>query len=337
MGLSVAVSRFRPHGFHRPPFEALRRFFDEEDLTKDNYERLTEQMRARSTPGLFDRCLKDACNIALVLNQNRTMWQTDLFKPILFETDFIGGNDRDSFTAVAQQAGASLPSTLSGFLPIMEKLLQQRHDEGMIGVKSIGFERVVIEPVQANLAYHHLLAGHADGDDVGALSHYLRDRMWEACGRIGLVAVVHTGVWAGNYADHATIRPTNVLPMALAHPKTHFDLFHAGTPWPADAGMVARATHNVWLNLCWSHLISPTQAEQALDLWLDFVPTNRVFAFGGDYWWNVENVYGALKQCREVVAKVLARRVSEGQFDEARALWIAKRMFHDNPREAYSV
>ncbi|MHB8996225.1 MAG: amidohydrolase family protein [Armatimonadota bacterium] len=335
--LSPYLDFVRTGSIARPPFEALKRFFDEEDLTKDNYERLTEQMRAHSTPGLFDRCLKDACNIVMVLNQNRTMWQTDLFKPILFETDFIGGNDRASFGAVAQQAGDSIPSTLSGFIPIMEKLLQQRRNEGMIGVKTIGFERVEIEPVQANLAYRHLLAGHADGDDLGALSHYLRDRMWEACGRIGLVAVVHTGVWAGNYADHATIRPTNVLPMALAHPNTRFDLFHAGTPRPADAGMVARATHNVWLNLCWSHLISPTQAEQALDLWLDYVPTNRLFAFGGDYWWNVENVYGALMQCREVVAKVLARRVSEGHFDESRALWIARRWFHDNPREAYSV
>lgn len=327
----------RDNSIARPPFEALKRFFDEDDLTADNYERLTERMRAHSTPGLFERCLKDACNIVLVLNQNRTMWQTGLFKPILFETDFVGGSDRASYEAVAQEAGETLPPTLAAFAGLMEQRLQTRREEGMIGVKSIGFERVAVEATQANLAYRHMLAGHADGGDVQALSHYLRDRMWDACGRIGLVAVVHTGVWAGNYADHTTIRPTNVLPMALAHPETRFDLFHAGTPWPADAGMVARATHNLWLNLCWSHLISPMQAEQALDLWLDYVPTNRVFAFGGDYWWNVENVYGALMQCREIVAKVLARRVSDGRLTEQRAMWIARRWFHDNPREAYGV
>lgn len=335
--LSPYLNFVRTNSIARPPFEALKRFFDEEDLTKNNYERLTERMRAHSTPGLFERCLKDACGIEVVLNQNRTMWQTELFKPILFESDFIGGSDRASFETVARQVGESLPNTLAGFITIMEKLLLLRRQEGMIGVKSIGFERVSVETTEANLAYRHLLAGRADGDDVRALSHYLRDRLWDACGRIGLVAVVHTGVWAGNYADHVTIRPTNVLPMALAHPDTRFDLFHAGTPWPADAGMVARGSHNLWLNLCWSHLISPTQAEQALNLWLDYVPANRVFAFGGDYWWNVENVYGALMQCREIVAKVLAKRVAEGQFDEARALWIVRRWFHDNPREAYAV
>lgn len=327
----------RDNALARPPFEALRRFFDEEDLTKDNYERLTERMRAHSTPGLFRRCLTEACGIVTVLNQNRTMWQTELFRPILFETDFIGGSDRASFEAVAAEVGEGLPETLDGFVEMMERLLQRRREEGMIGVKSIGFERVAVEAGEASRAYGRVAGGKAEAGDAAALSHYLRDRMWEACGRVGLVGVIHTGVWAGNYADHTTIRPTNVLPIALAHRDTRFDLFHAGTPWPADAGMVARATHNVWLNLCWSHLISPTQSAQALELWLDYVPTNRVFAFGGDYWWNVENVYGALTQCREVVAKVLARRVSEGQCDERRALWIARRWFCDNAREAYGV
>jgi len=207
----------------------------------------------------------------------------------------------------------------------------------MVGVKSIDFVHVPVEKAQAMTAYQHMRADHADGDDLAALSHYLRDQMWEACGRLGLVAVVHTGVWAGNYATHETIRPTNVLPMALAHRNTRFDLFHAGTPWPADAGMVARASHNIWLNLCWSHLMSPRQYAEAIDLWLDYVPTNRLIAFGADYWWNIENVYGALLQAQEALAGVLAKRVQQGTFNETRALELAKRWLHDNPRELYAV
>jgi len=219
----------------------------------------------------------------------------------------------------------------------MEALLATRRGEGMVGVKSIGFAHQRVEKTEAMADYQHMRAGQADGAELAALAAYLRDRMWEACGRLGLVAVVHTGVWAGNHADHTTIRPTNVLPMALAHRDTRFDLFHAGTPWPADAGMVARASHNIWLNLCWSHLISPVQYAQALDLWLDTVPTNRIMAFGGDYWWNVENVYGALLQAQEALAGVLARRVAQGSFNEARAVELARRWLHDNPRELYGI
>jgi len=387
--LSPYLDHVRHNAVARPAFEAIKYYFGEDDLTADNYERLTEQMRAHNQPGLFEKCLRRDCNIDTVLNQNRTMWQTDLFKPILFETRFIGGPNREGFQAVMVEAnepdkwamcedalagidtsrgvsgrspdrgpatgrhdsrgprpaGAGhpatrdegLPDTLGQFIEIMEELLALRAREGMIGVKSIGFEYVPVEKSRAQAAYQYMCAGKAEGDDLCALASYLRDQMWEACGRLNLVAVIHTGVWAGNYADHTTIRPTNVLPMALAHRDTRFDLFHAGTPWPVDAGLVARASHNIWLNMCWSPLLSPVLAEQALDIWIDGVPSNRIIGFGGDYWWNIENVYGALMQAREVYAKVLARRVREGAFTEARALELARRWLHDNPREAYGL
>lgn len=353
--LAPYLDHVRHNAVARPPFEASRYYFAEDDLTSDNYERITAQMRAHNQPGLYQKCLRDDCNIALVLNQNRTMWQTDLFKPILFESRFIGGTNRKSFMAVMAEAaeperwamapdaleGAEgappLPETLSGFIEIMESLLARRAAEGMIGVKSIGFEHVPVERSRAQAAYRYMRAGQADAADYGALLAYLRDRLWDACGRLNLVAVIHTGVWAGNYADHTAIRPTNVLPMALAHRETRFDLFHAGTPSPADAGMVARASHNIWLNLCWSHLISPTLYAQALDMWLDYVPANRVIGFGGDYWWNVENVYGALLQAREAMAGMLAGRMRAGSLSEAQALQLARRWLHDNPRELYGV
>ena len=375
--LSPFLDFVRDNAVARPPFEALKHYFGEEDLTAGNYERLTEQMRAHNQPGLFERCLREDCHIVAVLNQNRTMWQTDLFKPILFENRFIGGPGREGFQAVMAEAAdpdrwalcedalaavgahrgapdgggrtasvpdgggrtasAPLPGTLNGFIEAMGALLERRREEGMVGVKSIGFAHTRVERTQALAAYQYMRAGHATGEDLAALLSYLRDQMWEACGRLGLVAVVHTGVWAGNYADHTTIRPTNVLPMALAHRDTRFDLFHAGTPWPADAGMVARASHNIWLNLCWSHLISPVQYAQALDLWLDYVPSNRISGFGGDYWWNVENVYGALRQAQEALAGMLARRIQQGSCNEARALQLAQRWLHDNPRELYGL
>ncbi|MEN6304699.1 MAG: amidohydrolase family protein [Armatimonadia bacterium] len=321
----------------RPPFEALKQFFDEEDLTKDNYQSLTERMRAHNQPGLFDRCLQDACGIVKVLNQNRTMWQTDVFRPILFETSFIGGPGREGYEAVAREMGRDLPRTLPEYEELMEALLAQRASEGMVGVKSIGFEYVPGDRGAAMAAYRYMQAGTLEPADAAALNHYLRDRLWAACGRLGLVASIHTGVWSGGWADHTNIRPTNIFPAACAHRETKFDLFHAGTPWPADAGLIGRGLPNVWLNLCWSHLISPVQAAEALDLWLDMVPVNRVFAFGGDYWWAVENVYGSLTQTREIVAKVLAKRVKEGAIRDSQCLPIARKWLHDNPREVYGI
>lgn len=99
--------------------------------------------------------------------------------------------------------------------------------------------------------YTRILAG--DNKDWGVLVDYLRDRLYEICVMLQIVVVKHSGGWAGGRSDHTTIRPTNIIPVALKHPHTRFDLYHAGTPLPMDAGMIARAFSNVWLNLCWSH------------------------------------------------------------------------------------
>jgi predicted TIM-barrel fold metal-dependent hydrolase len=318
-----------------PPLAALRKFFGEEHLTRDNYVALTERMRAHNTPGVYERVLREACNIDTVLNQNLTMWQTDLFRPILFESSFIGTGTRESLEEALAGDGRELPSTLDGYVERMEELLTRRKREGMVGVKGYAAAYHPGVAAEAAPAYERLIASkERDGDDQ-AVVRYLRDRLYEVCARLNLVAVLHSGIWAGNWADIETIRPTHVTALACAHRKTRFDLFHAASPQPADAGFLGRSLPNVYLNSCWSHLLSPRLTLQAWDMWLDMMPINRVMAWGGDYWWAVENVWGALDKVRRMLAELLARRMGRGDFGEARALEIARRWMHDNAREIY--
>lgn len=335
--LAPYLDHVRHTGCARPAFAALQRFFDAEDLTAENYAALTMKMRAHNQPGLFDRCLREACGISLVLNQNRTMWQNDLFRPILPEDVFLCPGGRTDVEALALDAGAECPPDLDTFLTLQEALLTTRVQEGMVGVKGVCFPHVAGELEAARPAFQRLLLGRAEASDRIALNCALRDRLYELCGKLGIVVVKHSGVWSGGWVDHSNIRPTYIFAVAAAHRHTRFDLFHAGTPRPEDAGLIARSLPNVWLNLCWSHLISPKQAAWALDLWLDEVPVNKIIGFGGDYWWAVENVYGNLVMTRELIASVLAGRVREGCLSEARALQIARRWLHDNPRECYAV
>ncbi len=335
--LAPYLDQVRHTGCARPAFEALRRFFGEDDLTAGNYERLSERMREHNRPGLFDRYLREACGIVLVLNQNRTMWQNDWFRPILPEDDFLCSGGLTEVERLAEWAGEDVPPTLERFLAAMEQVVTQRAQEGMIGIKGTCYPHIISDAEIARAAYAGILAQHEKPHQRRAFLDYARDQLYEICGNLGIVVVKHSGVWAGGWADHTGIRPTNIFSEASMHRRTRFDLFHAGTPTPADAALVARGLPNVWLNLCWSHLISPAQSVQALDLWLDMVPVNKIIGFGGDYWWAVENVYGNLVMAREVIALALAKRVREGCFSEARAVEIARRWLHDNPREAYEA
>lgn len=319
------------------PLTSLRHLFDADDLTADNYEALTEQMRANNTDGCYDRYLRDACNITLVLNQNRTMWQTDLFKPILPGQSFIGHGTQQSILEACAEDGYDAPGSLDALLEIIEARMRQRKSEGMVGIKGIGFEYVPGDREDAQWAYPRVMSSDSEPGDIEALNAFLWDFLWELCAELDLVAVEHTGVWAGMGADITKIRPTNLIAKAHAHPNTRFDMFHGGTPQPVDAGFVIRSCPNVYLNACWSHLLAPQLTKQAYDWWLDMLPINRVVAWGGDYWWAVENVYGVVTTVREILAEVLAARIKRGDFDEARALQIAKRWMHDNPREVYFI
>ncbi len=321
----------------RPPLMALRRFFGEEDLTADNYERLSEQMRAHNRPGLYERCLREACNIVLVLNQNRTMWQTDLFRPILPASRFTGSGTRESIIAGCREDECEPPGTLAEYLEQMEERVRRHHADGMIGVKGTGYPYVPGDAEAAGRAYERLMSGASRPDDGAVVEAHLRDYLYELCGRLNVVVVQHTGVWAGMGSDIRTIRPTNVFDTARAHPNTRFDVFHAATPWPVDAAFLCRTLPNIYLNACWSHLLAPQLTRQAYDFWLDMLPISRVIAWGGDYWWAVENVYGVVMKTREILAEVLAARIARGDFDERRALSIARRWIHDNPREIYFI
>ena len=319
----------------KAPLVSLQRFFDADDLTADNYEALTQRMRANNTEGCYERYLRDACNIVLVLNQNRTMWQTEIFRPILHGQSLIGSGTRQSIIEACAEDGYQAPESLDALLGIIEERIASKKAEGMVGVKFIGTAHLPGNRDDAQWAYPRVMSDDPQPGDGRALGAFLTDFVLDQCGKHDLVAVLHTGVWAGMGADIRTIRPTNAFDWARAHPQTRFDVFHAGTPWPVDAAFVCRSAPNIFLNACWSHLLAPRLTAQAYDWWLDMLPINRISAWGGDYWWAVENVYGVVTVVRDILAEVLAARIERGDFDEARALQIARRWMHDNPREIY--
>ena len=146
-----------------------------------------------------------------------------------------------------------------------------------------------------------------------------------------MVIAVHAGIW-GDFRD---IDSKHMLTLAPAHPQADFDLYHLGMPSVRDTIVVGKNLPNVYLNLCWTHIISQVQTCSGVDELLDQVPVNKITAFGGDYSRPVEKVVGHLHMARENLAQVFATRIERGRmsFDEATAilgLW-----FWDTPLRLY--
>ena len=84
------------------------------------------------------------------------------------------------------------------------------------------------------------------------------------------------------------------------------------------------------------HIISPFKARQALSEWLDAVPFNKIFGFGGDFIF-AEGVYGHSVLARDNISRVLAEKVEEDSLDESKAIILAKRLLRDNACEFFNL
>ena len=144
-----------------------------------------------------------------------------------------------------------------------------------------------------------------------------------------------TGLHAGS--NHiANSNPAHLTSLLLRHRNTRFVLFHGGFPYMGELAAVVKTFPNAYLDLCWMPMIAPTSAKLWLHQWLDAVPINKIFAFGGDTQ-TPEESYGHLLLTRRLIAEVLAEKVLAGSLSEADAAFVAARILRENAIEFYRL
>ncbi len=151
-----------------------------------------------------------------------------------------------------------------------------------------------------------------------------------------LVIQIHTGIQEGNGNILSNSNPLLMSELFINYPNVIFDLFHMGYPYVMETGALAKMFKNVFIDMCWAHIISPEAAKRALIEWLDTVPANKISAFGGDYCF-IDGVYGHQYIARENVAKALATKVIDKSISLKRAEELAKWLFVKNPVRLFSL
>jgi predicted TIM-barrel fold metal-dependent hydrolase len=122
----------------------------------------------------------------------------------------------------------------------------------------------------------------------------------------------------------------------MEYPDTKFDLFHGSYPYMGELATLAKNFPNVYLDMCWLAIISPTTTRLWLQQWLETVPANKIFAFGGDYLFP-EGAYAHAKMARRVVAEALTAKVMEGYLTEAEAVEVARMILRENAIELFGL
>lgn len=330
---------FRPYwqeirwgSYARAALLAAQKFYGFDDINDKTYEPLSEKIQGGNKPGIYQRVLGDACKIRTALTQ---CGSTDLGTPLLTPVMpmVYDMESWDSLSHPGFEPDAAVNS-LDDYLDAIRRYVVRVKAEGAVGLKMMSSPYAEPRREEAVSAFERL---RDDREFKLPVPNPLRDYVVDQAISIGteedLVIAVHTGYWG----DFRTLDPLHMIPILQRHDKTRFDIYHLGYPWVREALMLGKGFANVWLNFCWTHIISQRFAVAGLDEAIDLIPMNKLLVFGGDYSTPVEKVYGHLVMAREDIAEVLARRIKGGHMSESQALDLIQKWFWGNPKELYGL
>ena len=168
-------------------------------------------------------------------------------------------------------------------------------------------------------------------EEQKAFGDYVVDRLCALAGERGVPIQMHLGT--------ALIRgshPMYAAGLVERHPGTRFLLMHLGYPWSRDLLGMAFVYRNIWLDLTWSFMLSPSHFKLALHEAIEILPDESRLMLGGDGW-HVEESYGALALGRRLIGEVLHERMQAGFLSEEGSRRLARRILHENARAFFGA
>jgi uncharacterized protein len=322
------------------------------DLNDSTVEAISDRLQADNKKGLYKKILQDLCGIEKAI-QCKDEKEDDLPGRLVYLCrDRVTHGVYKNRTASTFKGRVEFLEEITGrsircprdFADALGVYIAGRKKAGCVGVKvGAAYFRTLdfpnVSEADAGRVFVKALSGTRallDDAEVRLLENYLMRRQVEACIEVDMPVVIHTGYQAGLRNDIRNARATLLWSLLRDYPEARFDLFHGSFPYTDDMIVVGKYFPNVWLNMCWMHIMSPEVSQRALSGWLDAVPVTKIFAFGGDNR-DVEHIVGHLELARANVAKVLAAKIMEGRMGEKDAIKVARLLFYENPKKFYGL
>ena len=283
--------------------------------------------------------MKDLCNIERSINDN---WSQDM-----------RWSTTDLFVPACQFSPDRHISETTGFDEYCENyknyFLKQKND-GMKTIKTpMAYWRTLhIEDVKYKTAKElykkaakkYFKSKKESPDAEFELPRKLEDYMLrvllKAADEDNFVIQIHTGLQEGMGGNLEYSNPMLLKNLFNKYPGLTFDLFHTGYPYERELAVLAKTHANVYIDFCWTHIISPFAARAAFYEMLDVVPHTKIFGFGGDYIFY-DGVVGHLTLAKQNICTVLAQKTCGGECDIDLAEKILQAVLYDNAKRAFKL
>lgn len=302
---------------------------------------LSDKIKKAYQTDWYNDVLKSKCNIEYVVvdGEDRSFGDQKMFRYVKRFGEFFLATSPKKIKAIEKQQDYEI-KTLDDFVSALSIAFHKAMDKDFIAVKvGIAYERSLffedVSKEKAEEVFTKIMALpknetlQYNGNDIKPLQDYMMHRLLDLARATNIPVEFHTGLQAGDGNIIENSNPALLSNLFLKYHDVKFILFHGGYPFGGEMATLAKNFRNVYIDMCWLYIISPSYSERYLHEWLETVPANKIMAFGGDFL-NVEGVYGHLLFARQVVANVLIAKVKDGYFTENEALKIAKMILHDN-------
>ena len=140
---------------------------------------------------------------------------------------------------------------------------------------------------------------------------------------------VHVGT--NNLAQSS---PLPLEALSVRYPQMNIVIIHC---WPflKEAGYLAKHRSNMYVDTCWLPVLNPNFLSEALDGWLNYVPTHKIM-LGHDST-SIEMAVGSSLFTREILAEKLNHQQKLLQLPSTQLLATAADMLHNNAVRLYGV
>ena len=310
-------------------------------------------------PGLYEWVLREKAGIERIILDTSTDTPVEevdrrFFSPVIRFRDFVIVRSRVELEALETRCGRKIHS-LNDLVDSLKAEFRRVYPHvvgvkiGLAYMRTLKFDKVSFreaEEVFNNIYKQEMFDRITIGktrrtvpaglslNECKPLQDFMVHKVIQFASEMDLPIQIHTGLQEGNENIITNSNPTLLVNLFREYKEVKFDIFHGSYPYIGELAALAKNFPNVYVDMCWLHIISPYKAREALSEWLDTVPSNKIFGFGGDYRF-IEGVYGHSVIARENIAKVLADKVAEGILTDEQAMKIAEKLLRKNAEELF--
>jgi hypothetical protein len=310
-------------------------------LSASTVEEIDRGLRELRTEGYYRRILRDVANIERC--QVHSLEQDPFCETAheeLFDQDLAIVPLALGRHAVAEQLAGIDVVTLDDYVQVIERCFELYGPRAVAAKCHWAYLRpLAVGHVEAppTGAFMRVRRGDAELADHRRVEDYLFRRCLDLAAEYRLPVKIHMGYLARTATaqqpwifDHVA----DITPLVHEHPRTDFVLMHLA--WPQQEQLLAVAKHypNVFLDLCWSWVVTPLQTRDFVQRFLTTVAANKLLCFGGDCL-VVENVVGHAEIARRGLQAALEELVRSGWLTEQDALALVPKLMRENAEQLF--